>query len=208
MGATLDAPWPPPSARPERAALRSERPVDAPWPGPHATKLPQSAPRFEPGDDDVKRLAPRLSGVFVVGRADELTGGVGEQGFVGGGGVEGGRYGRLEAKGHYDWLPLLELTSCCGRARADSSVRRSGSLPATPVRAFIWTVHLTKYFQSPHSMAKVLQLFVLPVSGSHRSAGRDQTFWSACSLLWLSLVGSGYLVGGLLRPSYQLVEDQ
>ena len=58
------------------------------------------------------------------------------------------------------------------------------------------------------SMAKVLQLFVLPVSGSHRSAGRDQTFWSACSLLWLSLVGSGYLVGGLLRPSYQLVEDQ
>ena len=26
------------------------------------------------------------------------------------------------------------------------------------------------------SMAKVLQLFVLPVSGSHRSAGRDQTF--------------------------------
>ena len=55
------------------------------------------------------------------------------------------------------------------------------------------------------SMAKVLQLFVLPVSGSHRSAGRDQTFWSACSLLWLSLVRSGYLVGGLLRPSYQLV---
>ena len=40
--------------------------------------------------------------------------------------------------------------------------------------AFIWTPY--KILSVAASMAKVLQLFVLPVSGSHRSAGRDQTF--------------------------------
>ena len=99
-----------------------------------------------------------------------------------------------------------------GRVVVNDQVHRSDALrsilPACNARSGF---HLDstpyKILSVAASMAKVLQLFVLPVSGSHRSAGRDQTFWSACSLLWLSLVGAGYLVGGLLRSSARRISS-
>ena len=80
-------------------------------------------------------------------------------------------------------------------------------LPATPVRAFIWTVHLTKYFQSPLLWLKFCSYlsFLCPALTAPRVETKRFGRPAASS-------GSAWsdpdLVGGLLRPSYQLVEDQ
>ena len=75
-------------------------------------------------------------------------------------------------------------------------------LPATPVRAFIWTVHLTKYFQSPLLWLKFCSYlsFLCPALTAPRVETKRFGRPAASS-------GSAWsdpdLVGGLLHPSYR-----